>query len=111
LSAISTATGEDLLLCRPPNYRRYCAGEAAAAGLALAAAFDFLCFFDFVAADGDAIATGLIAVAGLAPAEAFAFFLHRYTLLVEMLRSVAMSWLFLPAATSDITLSQSTLFA
>ena len=40
-----------------------------------------------------------------------AFFLQRYTLEVEILRSLAMSLVFLPAATSDITLPQSTLFA
>ncbi|HTT77801.1 MAG TPA: hypothetical protein VMF50_17690 [Candidatus Binataceae bacterium] len=56
---------------------------------------------------------GVADVAGAVPglAALFAFFLHRYTLEVEIFRSLAMALAFLPAATSDMTLLQSTLLA
>ena len=63
--------------------RIYMPGEAAAAGLGLAADVDFLCFFG-LAVPGDAADAGLAPAAGLAaavaepaPAFAFAFFLQR----------------------------------
>jgi hypothetical protein len=66
---------------------------------------------------GEAEAAGLAfedeAGAPFMPAEfaAAAFFLQRYTLDVEMLRSLATALVFLPLLISDITLSQSTFLA
>src|SRR5277367_3967932 len=84
--------------------------EGAAAGAADAAAAGFM------GADAAIAGEGIAAIADActrdlveAFASFFAFFLQRYTLEVEMLRSLAMSLACFPLLTSFITASQSTL--
>ena len=84
--------------------------EAAAAGAADAAAAGFM------GADAAIAGEGIAAIADACTCDfieafdaSFACFLQRYTLDVEMFRSLAMSFACFPLLTSFITASQSTL--
>ena len=81
--------------------------EGAAAGAADAAAAGFIAAIagEGIAAIADACTRDLVE----AFAASFACFLQRYTLEVEMFRSLAMSLACFPLLTSFITASQSTL--
>ena len=81
--------------------------EGAAAGAADAAAAGFIAAIagEGIAAIADACTRDLVE----AFAASFACFLQRYTLEVEMFRSLAMSFACFPLLTSFITASQSTL--